>query len=63
MPVTVPFPDYTFNKHIFSRMQCFPDYDFSDDRHKFKNEFPLSLEKKKKLLPVRFSVKFVMMPA
>ena len=36
----------------------------ADTKQKFKNKFPLSLEKKKKkkLLPARFLVKLVMLP-
>ena len=64
-PVTVRFSDYAFNENI--HMYCFHEWDISlihlfYDRQKPKSTSVLSLEKKKLLL-VRFSVKFVILPA
>ena len=43
-------------------MRCFPDTSLSWQTQNLKNTSLLSLEKKKKLLLVQFSVKFVMLP-
>ena len=66
VPVTVHFPDYDFHESI--HMYCFHKWDvfliylFLCQTQKLSNKSLLSLEKKNKLLPARFLVKFVMLP-
>ena len=67
MPVTIHFPNYAFSEHIhmsyIQKWNVFLIKPFSYGRHKNLRLGLLESWQRKKLLPARYLVKFVMLPA